>query len=126
MALINIFTENAPKAVGPYSQGIKAGNFLYVSGQIPIDPDSGTMVEGIEAQTRMVLNNAKAILAEGGYTLEDVVKTTVYLNNISDFAAMNEVYGTFFTHHKPARAAFEVAALPLNAQVEIEMIAYKD
>ncbi len=126
MALINIFTESAPKAVGPYSQGIKAGNFLYVSGQIPIDPDSGTMVEGIEAQTRMVLNNAKAILAEGGYTLEDVVKTTVYLNNISDFAAMNEVYGTFFTHHKPARAAFEVAALPLNAQVEIEMIAYKD
>ncbi|OPL09003.1 MAG: hypothetical protein AVO33_08845 [delta proteobacterium ML8_F1] len=126
MGLISVYTESAPKAVGPYSQGIKAGNFLYVSGQIPIDPETSTMVEGIEGQTKMALKNAQAILLEGGYTLEDVVKTTVYLQNISDFAAMNEVYGTFFTDHKPARAAFEVAALPLNAQVEIEMIAYKE
>lgn len=126
MALKVIHTELAPKAVGPYSQGIQAGNFVYVSGQIPLDPATGTRVEGgIQAETTQCLLNAQAILSKAGLSFKDVVKTTVLLDDMGDFAAMNEIYGQFFSDHKPARAAFEVAKLPLGVMVEIEMVAYK-
>ena len=121
-----IATTNAPAAIGPYSQAICAGNTIYVSGQLPIDPATGVFVgEDIAAQTRQSLTNLKNILNEAGADLCDVVKTTVYLANITDFAAMNEVYATFFSAPYPARAAFEVACLPENALVEIECIAVK-
>ncbi len=119
-----IHTDKAPAAVGPYSQAIKAGGFLYISGQLGLDPKVGKLAEGgIQAQTKQALENAKAILAEAGLTLNDVCKTTCLLDNINDFAAMNEVYAEYFSEHKPARAAFEVANLPLGGLVEIEMIA---
>lgn len=122
-----IHTENAPKAVGPYSQAVKAGGFIYVSGQLPINPETGKLVDtGVQDETRQSLLNAKAILEEAGYSFTDVVKTTVYLDKITDFALMNEIYAEFFSEHKPARAAFEVAKLPLSANVEIEMVAYKE
>ncbi len=121
-----IHTDNAPKAVGPYSQAVQGGNTVFVSGQIPVDPATGKVVEGgIQAETTQSLENAKAILAEAGLTFNDVMKVTVYLDKISDFAAMNEIYAKYFVDHKPARAAFEVGALPLGVAVEIEMIAYK-
>ncbi len=123
--LKTIHTDNAPKAVGPYSQAIQGGNTVFVSGQIPIDPATGKVVEGgIQAETEQSLKNAQAILAEAGLTFNDVMKVTVYLDSIKDFAAMNEVYAKYFVDHKPARAAFEVAKLPLGVAVEIEMIAY--
>jgi 2-iminobutanoate/2-iminopropanoate deaminase len=121
-----VHTPNAPAAIGPYSQAIIAGNTVYVSGQLPIDPATGLFAgDDIAAQTRQSLTNLKSILNEAGADLCDVVKTTVYLANIADFAAMNEVYATFFTAPYPARAAFEVACLPKNALVEIECIAVK-
>ena len=121
-----IHTENAPAAIGPYSQAIRAGNTIYVSGQIPIDPATGSFAgSDIVSQTRQSLTNLKAILNAAGAGMEDVVKTTVYLANMVDFAAMNEVYATFFTAPYPARAAFEVACLPKNALVEIECVAVK-
>ena len=121
-----VHTPNAPAAIGPYSQAIVAGNTVYVSGQLPIDPATGIFAgEDIAAQTRQSLANLKSILNEAGADLCDVVKTTVYLANIADFAAMNEVYATFFCAPYPARAAFEVACLPKNALVEIECIAVK-
>ena len=121
-----VHTPNAPAAIGPYSQAIVAGNTVYVSGQLPIDPATGVFAgEDIAAQTRQSLTNLKSILNEAGADLCDVVKTTVYLANIADFAAMNEVYATFFCAPYPARAAFEVACLPKNALVEIECIAVK-
>lgn len=104
----------APKAVGPYSQAIAAGTTLYVSGQLPIDAATGLMAEGIEAQTRRALENISAILAEAGYALSDVVKTTVLLQDIGDFAAMNGVYATYFTGALPARVCYEVARLPMG------------
>lgn len=113
----------APKAVGPYSQAVEAGGALYVSGQLPIDGASGRMAEGIEAQTRQSLTNLKYILEEAGYTLGDVVKTTVLLNDIADFGAMNAVYAEFFTERMPARVCYEVAALPMGALVEIDAVA---
>ena len=112
----------APKAVGPYSQAIAAGTTLYVSGQLPIDAATGLMAEGIEAQTRRALENISAILAEAGYALSDVVKTTVLLQDIGDFAAMNGVYATYFTGALPARVCYEVARLPLGARVEIDAL----
>ena len=119
-------TKNAPAAIGPYSQGIKAGNTVYVSGQIPIDPATGEFAgETIQEQTRQSLTNIKNILAEAGMDMSDVVKTTVLLANIADFTAMNEVYAEFFTAPYPARAAFQVAAIPKGALVEIEAIAVK-
>lgn len=125
MSLKVLHTENAPKAVGPYSQAIQAGDFVYVSGQIPLDPATGTVVTGgIEAETERALLNAKAILETVGATFNQVVKTTVFLADMNDFAAMNGVYASFFTDHKPARAAFQVAKLPLGVAVEIEMVAY--
>ena len=121
-----IHTENAPAAIGPYSQAIQAGNTVYVSGQLPIDPATGAFAGAdIAAQTRQSLTNIRSILAGVGYSMTDVVKTTVLLADIADFAAMNAVYAEFFTAPFPARAAFQVAALPKNALVEIECVAVK-
>ena len=121
-----IHTDLAPAAIGPYSQAIKAGNTVYVSGQIPIDPATGSFAgDDITTQTRQSLTNLKNILNAAGADLCDVVKTTVYLANMGDFAAMNAVYAEFFAAPYPARAAFEVACLPKNALVEIECVAVK-
>lgn len=122
-----IKTANAPAAIGPYSQGIEAaGTMVFVSGQLPIDPKTGGFPgDDIESQTRQSLTNIKAILEEAGYTMKDVVKATVLLKNIGDFVNMNKVYGEFFEGACPARAAFQVGALPKDARVEIEVIAVK-
>ena len=122
-----IATTNAPAAIGPYSQAIDCGTFLVTSGQIPIDPATGEMVKGdITAQTRQSLLNVKAILAEAGLTMDNVVKTTVFLQDMGDFAAMNAVYAEFFTEgNYPARSAVQVGALPKGALVEIEAICNK-
>ena len=126
MSNIAIHTDNAPAAIGPYSQGIQAGNTIYVSGQLPIDPATGAFAgEDIAAQTRQSLTNMKNILNAAGADMCDVVKTTVLLADIADFAAMNAVYAEFFTAPYPARAAFQVACLPKNALVEIECVAVK-
>ena len=118
-------TGNAPSAIGPYSQAVQAGDVVFVSGQLPIDPATGEFAGAdIESQARQSLNNIKAILESEGLSMENVVKTTVLLQNIGDFGAMNEVYATFFAGQCPARAAFEVAALPKGALVEIEAVAY--
>ena len=127
MSNVAINTPNAPAAIGPYSQAIQAGNTIYVSGQLPIDHATGAFAgDEIKAQTRQSLTNMKNILIEAGTDMSAVVKTTVLLANIADFAAMNEVYATFFTEDCPARAAFEVAKLPKDALVEIEAIAYAE
>jgi 2-iminobutanoate/2-iminopropanoate deaminase len=119
-----IETEKAPKAVGPYSQGIRAGNLIFTSGQLPIDPATGKFVEGdIKEHTRRVMENLKAVLAAAGSDFSKVVKATVYLDNLENFAAFNEVYAEYFLSEMPARSAFQVAALPLGAMVEVEMIA---
>lgn len=121
-----IHTEHAPAAIGPYSQAVKTGNMVFVSGQLPIDPATGAFAgEDIASQTRQSLTNIKAILEAAGYTMADVVKTTVLLHEIADFAAMNAVYAEFFTGNCPARAAFAVKDLPKGALVEIEAIAGK-
>ena len=127
MSNIAINTPNAPAAIGPYSQAIQAGNTIYVSGQLPIDPATGAFPEGgIAEQTRQSLNNGKAILEAAGSCMDNVVKTTVLLADIADFAAMNAVYGEFFSEGKyPARSAFQVGHLPKDALVEIELIAVK-
>lgn len=126
MSNVAINTTNAPAAIGPYSQAIQAGNTIYVSGQLPIDPATGAFAgDEIKAQTRQSLTNIKNILAEAGTDMSAVVKTTVLLANIADFAAMNEVYAEFFTAPFPARAAFQVACLPKNALIEIECVAVK-
>lgn len=123
---IAISTTNAPAAIGPYSQAIQAGNTIYVSGQLPIDPATGAFAgEDIASQTRQSLTNIKNILAEAGTDMSAVVKTTVLLADIADFAAMNQVYAEFFTAPFPARAAFQAANLPKNARVEIECVAVK-
>ena len=120
-------TNNAPAAIGPYSQAIHADKFVFVSGQLPIDPATGEFAGAdIAAQTNQSLTNIKNILESDGLSMANVVKTTVLLNNIADFGAMNEVYATFFEGACPARAAFEVAALPKGALVEIEAIAYAE
>ncbi len=115
----------APKAVGPYSQAVEANGTLYISGQLPVNGATGTAPEGIEAQTKQSLENINAILTEAGYSLPDVVKVTVLLESIADFAAMNGVYSTYFTCDMPARVCYEVAKLPLGALVEIDAIAVK-
>jgi 2-iminobutanoate/2-iminopropanoate deaminase len=123
-----ITTPRAPAAIGPYSQGIKAGNLLFVSGQIPIDPATGALIEAkdIPSQTRRVLQNIQQILSSGGATTENVVRTTVFLKNMDDFAEMNRVYGEFFSEAAPARATVEVARLPKDVGVEIDCIAVVD
>lgn len=122
-----IATANAPAAIGPYSQAIDCGSFIVTSGQIPIDPATGNLVEGgITAQTRQSLTNVKAIVEAAGLTMDHVAKTTVFLQNMADFAAMNAVYAEFFTEgNYPARSAVEVGALPKGALVEIETICIK-
>lgn len=118
-------SQNAPGAIGPYSQAVKAGNFIYVSGQLPIDHKTGEMPDDIKEQTRLSLNNVKAILAEAGATMDNVVKSTVYLADMSLFGPMNEVYAEFFNGGiYPARAAFAVKELPKQAKVEIEVVAF--
>lgn len=120
-----IATTNAPAAIGPYSQAIKAGNLLFVSGQIPLDPATGALIpeDTIQAQTTRVLQNLSAILAQAGATLDNVVKTTVFLKDMEDFGEMNRIYNTFFATDCPARSAVEVARLPKDVRVEIEAIA---
>lgn len=119
-----IRTDNAPKAIGPYEQAIRVGDFVYTAGQIPIDPKTGTFVEGgISDQTRQVLENLKAVLEAAGSSLERVVKATVFLKNMADFAAMNEVYTQYLGDAKPARSTVAVAELPRGALVEIDFVA---
>ncbi len=120
-------TDKAPAAIGPYSQAVRTGGFLFCSGQIPLDPETGKMVEGgIEAQTERVLKNLEAVLAAGGASLTAVVKTTVYLVDLGDFPVTNSVYGRFFPENPPARATVQVAKLPAGALVEIDAIAETD
>ena len=121
-----VATEKAPAAIGPYSQGNEAAGFVYVSGQLPINPATGVIPEGIEAQTKQALENVKAIIEAAGGTMDDVIKTSCFLTNSGDFAVMNGIYKDFFSEGKyPARAALGVAALPKpEALVEIEAIAY--
>jgi 2-iminobutanoate/2-iminopropanoate deaminase len=119
-----IATDKAPAAVGPYSQAVRAGDFIFTAGQIPLDPATGHMVEGgIEAQTRQALTNLSAVLEAAGTALANVVKTTVFLADIGEFKLMNGVYAEFFPDVPPARSAVQVAALPLGARVEIEAVA---
>lgn len=121
-----IATDNAPKAIGPYSQAIEANGTLYISGQIPLDPQTMEFVsDEIEAQTHQCLKNIQAILTEAGYTLENVVKCGIFLTDMNDFSAVNAVYGEYFSAHKPARACVQVARLPRDAKIEIEAIAVK-
>jgi 2-iminobutanoate/2-iminopropanoate deaminase len=122
-----VSSPGAPKAIGPYSQAVRAGQLLFVSGQVPLDPATGQMVEGdIAAQTRRVFDNLAAVLKAGGRSFADVVRTTVFLADMNDFAAVNEVYGTYFTEPYPARATVQVARLPKDARVEIDVIASFD
>ena len=119
-----IHTENAPKAIGPYSQAVKAGNMLFVSGQVPFVPETMEIVEGdVKAQTAQSLKNVQAILAEAGLDFSHVVKSTVFIKDMNEFAAINEVYAEYFGENKPARACVEVARLPKDVKVEIEVIA---
>lgn len=121
-----IATKQAPAAIGPYSQAIEMGNMLFASGQLGLDPETGDFAEGgVKAQTEQSFRNIKAILAEAGYTMENVVKTTVYLADMADFAAVNEVYAAQFSGDYPARSAVAVKTLPKNGLVEIEVIAVK-
>jgi 2-iminobutanoate/2-iminopropanoate deaminase len=119
-----VSSPNAPKAIGPYSPAVRTGQLLFVSGQVPIDPASGGLIEGdIAAQTRRVLDNVGALLTAGGRSFADVVRTTVFLADMNDFAVVNEVYGQYFPEPYPARATVQVARLPKDARVEIDVIA---
>ncbi len=120
-----IHTSNAPEAIGPYSQAIEVGNTLYVSGQVPKNPKNGSIPGGIENQTKQVMENIGAILTEAGYTFQQVVKCTCLMKDLNQFSDMNAVYGSYFQETPPARAAFEVARLPLDVLIEIECIAIK-
>jgi len=123
MALTVIASEQAPKAIGPYSQAIQVGNLLFTSGQIPLNLEGNVVQGGIDEQTRQVFANLQAVLAEAGCQFSDVVKATVFMKDMNDFAAMNAIYGEVFGNHKPARSAVEVARLPRDVAVEIEVIA---
>ena len=119
-----IKTAKAPEAIGPYSQAVRAGSMIYTSGQIPIKPETGEVVQGdISKQTEQVLNNLKAVLEAGGSSLEKVLKTTVFLKDMGDFAAMNAVYAKYFADRQPARSAIQVAKLPKDVGIEIEAVA---
>ncbi len=120
-----ISTEKAPKAIGPYSQAVEVNGMLFISGQVPVNPETGKIPEGITAQTEQVMKNIGAILKEAGYSFENVIKSTCLLNDMANFKAMNEVYGKYYPNNPPARAAFAVKGLPLDAMIEIETIAAK-
>jgi 2-iminobutanoate/2-iminopropanoate deaminase len=120
-----IHTTNAPEAIGPYSQAVEVNNTLYISGQLPMDPKTMEIPEGIEDQIDQVMKNIGAILNEAGYSYEDVVKSTIFLKDISDFQVVNVFYGKYYQEDPPARSAFQVAKLPKDAKVEIETIAVK-
>lgn len=124
MEINYINTKKAPAAIGPYSQGIIAGNLVFTSGQLPIDPSTGELVtDDIKLATKVSLENVKAILEEAGSSIEKVIKVTVYVTNIDDFSKINEVYAEYFTEHKPARSLVEVSQLPKSGLIEIEAIA---
>jgi len=119
-----IQTQDAPQAIGPYSQAVKAGDLLFVSGQIPLDPSTGEMVKGdIKAQTEQVMKNIASILAAANVSFDHVVRTTIFLADLNDFAVVNKIYGNYFKTPEPARAAFQVARLPKDARIEIDAIA---
>ncbi len=120
-----IHAENAPAAVGPYVHAVEAGDFVYTSGQIGLIPATGVLAEGVEAQAEQALQNIQAVLAAAGCTLADVIKTTVFLADIGDFAKINEIYATYFTGETPARSCVQAGALPKGALFEIEVVAYK-
>lgn len=120
-----IHTEDAPKALGPYSQAIEAGGLVFVSGQIAIDPKTNEIKQGIEAQTHQVMENLKAILKEAGLGFEQVVKFTIYLADMEDFASVNDIYGSYLNEPYPARATVEVSRLPKDVRVEMDVIVYK-
>ncbi len=121
-----VYTEKAPKPVGPYSQAIIAGDFIFTAGQIPIDPKTNQIVQGdIKEQTRQVLENLKAVLEEAGASFDDVVKVTVYMKDLNEFSAMNEVYSEYFKNSPPARTTVEVSRLPRDVKIEIDLIALK-
>ena len=124
-AIKELKTNNAPAAIGPYSQGLTCGNLVFVSGQIPVNPDTGLMPETIEEQTAQCFSNLRGVLAEAGCTLENVIKTTVFLTDLNDFAAMNKVYSDNAASPAPARSCVQVSAIPKGAKVEIECIAVK-
>lgn len=119
-----IHTKNAPEALGPYSQAIQAGDFVYVSGQIGINPETGELAEGIKKQTEQVMKNLQAILTEANADFSQAVKFTIYLSSMDDFATVNDIYGSYLTEPYPARATFEVSKLPKDALVEIEVVVY--
>ena len=125
MAASIIHTDHAPAAVGPYSQAVLTGGLLLTSGQLGLNPETGILPEGVEAQAAQALQNIGAILAESGYERTDVVKTTIFIRNMGDFAAVNRIYAGFFGDHRPARSCVEVSALPKGGLVEIEAIAAK-
>ncbi|HEY63712.1 MAG TPA: RidA family protein [Caldilineae bacterium] len=118
-----IATDRAPAAVGPYSQAVRVGDLIFTAGQIGIDPATGKLREGLEAQTRQVLDNLRAILEAAGSSLDDVIKATIFLTDIANFATVNAIYGAVFSGQPPARSTVQVAALPLGAEVEIEAVA---
>ena len=120
-----INTNKAPEAIGPYSQGVIVGDFVYTSGQIPLNPVTGELVTDIKLATKQSMENIKAILEEAGTSLNNVVKTSIFLKDLNDFEAVNEVYGTYFIENKPARSCVQVAKLPKDAVIEIEAIAVK-
>lgn len=119
----SIHTSNAPAVVGPYSQAIEAGDFLFCAGQIGLIPEEKKLAEGLEAQTHQIMKNIQAVLMAAGCNLENVVKTTIFLTNMNDYGSVNEIYGSYFTNHKPARSTVAVATLPAGALLEIECIA---
>lgn len=125
MEKIMIATDKAPKAIGPYAQAVKFGNLVFTSGQISIDPKTNELAEGgIDVQTRRVLDNLKEVLESAGSDLEKVIKATVYLSDLKNFTAMNEIYGLYFNHNKPARSCVEVKRLPKDVLIEIDLVAY--
>lgn len=120
-----IQSDKAPKAVGPYSQAIQTDGFVFCSGQIGTDPEKGSLVEGIENQTHQVMKNITALLEEAELSLNNVIKTTIFLADMKDYKRVNEIYGNYFSEHKPARSTVQVAGLPLNSLIEIEVVAGK-
>lgn len=122
----SIISKNAPAAIGPYVHATKVGKFIFTSGQIPVDTATGMIVEGIENQTKKSLDHIVSILAEEGYGLNDVIKATVFIADMNDFLAINNIYGQYFNQNKPARSCVQVARLPKDALIEIEVVAYKE